>query len=269
MNEALLVIGHGSRDREGVREFLQLGRMLRQRRQGRATAVAFLEFERPTIEAGIEQLVAAGADRIVCQPGMLFAAGHVKRDVPRAVRAAMRRWRAVEFRIGRALDDHPKLFELCSIRWQEALAARPFCPREQTMLLLAGRGSNDSDANTRLAAIAGRLAETYGVACGAECYSGLAAPLVPDALEAATRRGFRRIVVQPYFICRGVLVQQIHAWTNQCAEQFAGLEIFSTEHLGAHALLADVFEDRAAEAADRVQPQHVARQTISRRRRTG
>lgn len=49
MREALLVIGHGSRDREGIAESLALGRQLALRSPDRATAVAFLEFARPTI----------------------------------------------------------------------------------------------------------------------------------------------------------------------------------------------------------------------------
>ncbi len=248
MNEALLIVGHGSRDAEGVEEFLELGRVLAGRRAARPTGVAFLEFARPTIEERIERLVAAGAERIVCQPGMLFAAGHVKNDVPSEVQAAMRRWPGVEFRMGRALDVHAKLLELCRVRWYATLAARPQVPATETMLLVVGRGASDPEANADVAKISRFLWEGYGVGWAAACYSGVTKPLVPDALEVAARSGFRRIVVQPYFIFTGVLVKKIHQWTRECAARHPELEVFATEHLGVHPLLADVFEERAAEA---------------------
>lgn len=247
MSEALLIIGHGSRDPEGVEEFMQLGRTLADRRSGQPTGVAFLEFARPTIDEAIDGLVVGGAKRIVCQPGMLFAAGHVKNDVPSEVQAATRRWPGVEFRMGRALDIHGKLLELCRIRWHEALSKLPPCPAKDTMLLLVGRGSSDPDANADVAKVARLLWEGYGVGWAAVCYSGVTGPLVPEALEVASRSG-RRIVVQPYFLFTGVLVKKIHAWTREAAERRPELEIISAEHMGVHPLLADVFEERAHEA---------------------
>ena len=249
MNEALLVVGHGSRDREGIEEFLELGRLLAARRAGQATEVAFLEFARPTIEEAIAQLVEAGAERIICQPGMLFAAGHVKNDVPSEVQAAMRRWPAVEFRMGRALDVHASLLELCQVRWQEALRTQPPRAASDTYLLVVGRGSSDPDANADVARITRFLWEGYGVGRAATCYSGVAAPLVPEALQIAGRSGLRRIVVQPYFLFTGVLVKKIQCWTQEYAQRHPELEVFVTSHLGVHRLLVDVFEERAHEAA--------------------
>ena len=42
----------------------------------------YLEFARPVIRDGLDRLVAAGARRILAVPGMLFAAGHAKNDIP-------------------------------------------------------------------------------------------------------------------------------------------------------------------------------------------
>lgn len=245
MNEALLIIGHGSRDRAGVEEFLQIGRALADRRPEHVTGIAFLEFERPTIGEAIDQLVTSGARRIVCLPGMLFAAGHVKNDVPREVQTAMRRWPGVAFRIAGALDPHAKLLELCRVRWNEAIAVHPPCPANETMLLVVGRGSSDPEANAAVGRIARRLGEGYGVGRAAACFSGVTSPLVPEALESAARSGFRRIVVQPYLLFTGVLVQKIQTWIREGAERNPELKILSTRHLGVHSLLVDVFEERA------------------------
>lgn len=121
-------------------------------------------------------------------------------------------------------------------------------PRD-TMLLLVGRGASDPDANAAVDSIAKILGDRYGVGAVAACFSGLATPLVTEALAEAARSGFRRIVVQPYLLFTGVLVRKIAAWTAECAAAHPELEVFTTSHLGPHELLADVFEERAAEAA--------------------
>ena len=47
-----------------------------------AVESAFLEFATPVIREGLEALKRRGVDRILAVPGMLFAAGHVKNDIP-------------------------------------------------------------------------------------------------------------------------------------------------------------------------------------------
>ena len=42
----------------------------------------YLEFARPVIREGLDRLVATGARQILAVPGMLFAAGHAKNDIP-------------------------------------------------------------------------------------------------------------------------------------------------------------------------------------------
>src|SRR5579883_379738 len=79
-NTAILICGHGSRDPDAVAEFASMSDKLRQRLPGHAVGHAFLEFARPVIRDGLEALKATGATRILAQPVMLFAAGHVKND---------------------------------------------------------------------------------------------------------------------------------------------------------------------------------------------
>jgi precorrin-8X/cobalt-precorrin-8 methylmutase len=219
--------------------------MLASRWDGPAIALAFLEFARPTIEEALEQLVMAGARRIFCQPVMLFASGHVKLDLPRELQAAKRRWPQVEFSSSDALNLHDKLLQLCRIRWDEAIKNRPPCATNDTMLLLVGRGSSDAEANAKLSSVASRLCEAYGVGRAVACYSALASPRVTEALQAAALDDLRRIIVQPYFLFTGVLVKQLHAITAEAARRHSDKEIFSTNHLGADSLLADVLQHRA------------------------
>ena len=78
----VLLCGHGSRDPEAIGEFELLAKALRSRLPGVDFATGYLEFARPTIRDGLAALAARGARRILAAPGMLFAASHVKNDLP-------------------------------------------------------------------------------------------------------------------------------------------------------------------------------------------
>ena len=78
----LMLCGHGSRDAAAIAEFAALAERLRPRFPDWPVEHGYLEFARPVIREGLDRLVGAGANRILAVPGMLFAAGHAKNDIP-------------------------------------------------------------------------------------------------------------------------------------------------------------------------------------------
>jgi sirohydrochlorin cobaltochelatase len=248
MSHAILIAGHGSRDPDGIAEFLELARRFRARRPETPLEVAFLEFARPTIQEGIDRLAQTGVATIVVLPGVLMAAGHAKNDMASEVRRARQRYPALDIRMGAALEVGPLLLQLCRLRYQEAIAQHPACDPAQTLLLLVARGSSDPDANANVAKVARFLQEGYPTGWVACAYSGIARPFLEEALPVCERAGFRRIVVQPYFLFTGVLLKRIYAYVAERRQARTDLEIIAAPHLQAHPLLLDAFAQRAEEA---------------------
>lgn len=248
MSYAILIAGHGSRDADGIAEFLELAGRFRASRPQTPLEVAFLEFARPTIQEGVDRLATTGVKTIVVLPGVLLAAGHAKNDMASEVRRARQRYPALDIRMGAALDVDAQLLELCRLRYQEALASQPRCDPAETLLLLVARGSSDPDANANVAKVARFLQEGYPTGWAAWAYSGIAHPLLEEALPVCERAGFRRIVVQPYFLFTGVLLKRIYHYVEERQQAHPNLEIIATAHLQAHSLLLDVFARRAEEA---------------------
>jgi sirohydrochlorin ferrochelatase len=248
MTTALLIAGHGSRDADGVAEFMGMAREFQTSRPDLPVEVAFLEFARPTIQEAMDRLAASGADTIVVLPGVLMAAGHAKNDMASEVRLARQRHPRLTIHMGRALDVDPRLLQLCRLRYQEALADRSLVAPDDTLLLLVGRGSSDPDANANIAKVARFLQEGYPTGWASWAYSGVAAPLLPDALRVCERAGFRRIVVQPYFLFTGILLKRIFADVEERRRARPDLEFVTTPHLQTHPLLVEAFAERAEEA---------------------
>jgi sirohydrochlorin cobaltochelatase len=69
-------------------------------------------------------------------------------------------------------------------------------------------------------------------------------PLVAPGLEHAVRLGYRRIVVFPYFLFTGILVERIYSVTDRIAAANPGIEFVKARYLGAHENVVDTFVDR-------------------------
>jgi sirohydrochlorin cobaltochelatase len=240
---AVLLCGHGSRDPEAIGEFEEAASAVRARLPGRDFATGYLEFARPTIGEALAGLSAGGARRILAIPGMLFAASHVKNDLPWEMNTFMAGNPGVDVRLGRDLAIEPKLLAAAADR----IAAAVPEGRDDTVLVVVGRGTNDPDANSNIAKIARMLWEGMGFGWAEVAFSGVAHPRVDAALDRAARLGFRRIAVFPYFLFTGVLVKRIYGQTDAAAARYPDIDFVKAQYLRDHPGVIDAFLDRAGE----------------------
>ena len=209
-----------------------------------AVESGFLEFARPILRDGLDRLRAQGVERVLAVPGMLFAAGHVKNDVPSVLNAyAAEHGLPIDF--GRDLGIDPKLLAASRDRIAAALEGHGGAvPRADTLLAVIGRGTSDPDANGNVAKVARMLWEGMGFGWAEVGYSGVAEPRVDALLERAIRLGFRRIVVFPYFLFTGVLVRRIYRQADAVAARHPAIELVKAGYLGDHPLVVESFIER-------------------------
>src|SRR5215831_4795778 len=237
---AVLICGHGSRDPQAIAEFELVTAALRPRLPEFDFATGYLEFARPTIRDGLAALSAQGARQILAVPGMLFAASHVKNDLPWEVNSFMADNPGVAVRLARDMAIDPKLLRAAADRI--AVAARGSASAfADTLLVVVGRGTNDPDANSNISKVARMLWEGMGFGWAEVAFSGVAHPRVDAALARAARLGFPRIIVFPYFLFTGVLVKRIYAQTDAVASRFPEIEFVKALYLRDHPEVLNVF----------------------------
>ena len=245
------ICGHGSRDAEAAAEFAALARGVAERLPDRPVEWGYLEFARPVIRESLDALRAAGVTRALAVPGMLFAAGHAKNDIPSVLNAWAAEHPEVRVDYGRELGIDPKLVRAAGARVEAALAAAgPGIRREDTLLATVGRGASDPDANANVAKVMRLLWEGLGMGWGEAAYSGVTFPVVGPALDRAARLGFPRVVVFPYFLFTGVLVKRIYAEVDRAAARHPDIEFVKAPYLADHPLVLDTFAERAAGALE-------------------
>src|SRR5207237_6939357 len=139
---------------------------------------------------------------------------------------------------GRDLSVDRRLLEVANQRIEAAEASSSGrVPRADTLLLVVGRGTSDSDANSNISKVARMLWEGMGFGWSEVCYSGVTFPLVGPGLEHAVRLGYRRIIVFPYFLFTGVLVKRIYRIAEQMVERHPEIEFLHAPYLRDHSLV--------------------------------
>ena len=247
----IVVAGHGSRDIAGVKEFEEAISLLKKKQPQRVVTHGFLEFAAPTIDTAIRKNIQLGSTRIVMVPAILFPASHGKNDMPIELLAMKREFQHIEFQYGGAMELHPLLLKLFQERivQAEAHSCRLF-KRSETLLVVVGRGTTDPDINSNVNKLARMVEEGMGFGGSFVCYSGTAHPLVAEGIEFAVGMGFKRMIVVPFFLFTGILVNRIYQAADAVRERHPEIEILKAKYLGVHQHVTDVWLEKAQEGIE-------------------
>ncbi len=241
----VMVCGHGSRDEGAVTQFARVAEGLRKLMPDTPVEYGYLEFATPIIRNGLDKLRDQGVTRILAVPGMLFAAGHVKNDIPSVLNTYAAQNEGVTIELGKELGIDPKMMHAAGARIQEALdAASDDVSLHETMLVVVGRGASDPDANGNVTKVMRQLWEGFGFGWGETVYSGVTFPLVEPGLEHAAKLGFKRIIVFPYFLFTGILIDRIYEHTDRVAKRHPEIEFIKASYLNDHPMVIETFKER-------------------------
>ncbi len=244
---AFLVVGHGSRDPRGAREFHELVGLVRERNPGLLVEGGFIELSRPPISECVNRLAEDGARNVAAVPLMLLAAGHAKDDIPATLVREGMDHPEMDFRYGRALGVRPELLELMDERIS---AVVPEAEKPDTAVLVVGRGSSDPDANSDIAKITRLFYEGRPYPMVESAFISMTPPGVGEGLDRCRRLGATRIVVFSYFLFTGVLEERIRERAETFAAGNPDLEVRYAGYFGPDERVADLLVERYAEAVE-------------------
>jgi len=245
MTRGMLVVGHGSRDADGVDEFWALASTIRDAVGDLLTGFGFIELASPTVDEAIDDLIERGATEIVSVPLVLLAAGHLKNDGPAALARARARHPEVRFSLARDLGIEPGVLEITADRIRDAAGdADP----EKLGVALIGRGCSDPDACADLWKVSRLLADGRGLGNVEPGFVSVATPSVAETLERLRLLGTGTAVVAPFFLFSGVLRNRIYREAAAWAQDHPEVEVRGANHLGPDPRLARLVLERYREA---------------------
>src|SRR5205807_9615847 len=116
-----VIVGHGSREPAANIELEALVAAWAATRPDLAVTLGYVELARPSLAEALDAAARLHTD-VVALPLFLFAAGHVKNDLPLALDGARKNHAEVTFSAARPLGVNPLL---SALTWSRALAAAP------------------------------------------------------------------------------------------------------------------------------------------------
>ena len=241
------MVGHGSRDPRGAREFHELVDLVRRRNPSLSVEGGFIELSRPPISECVDHLAQRGAQSVAAVPLMLLAAGHAKDDIPATLVREKMSHPGMNFSYGRALGIRSELLELMDERIS---AVVPEEEKEETAVLVVGRGSSDPDANSDLSKMARLFYEGRPYPIVEASFVSMTPPDVADGLERCRRLGAKRIVVFSYFLFTGVLEERIRVQSDAFVTAHPGIEVRYAGYFGPNEKIADLVVERYTEAVE-------------------
>lgn len=246
----LLMVGHGSRNPKGRQDLIDFATIYQKLDTSRPVIPCFLELTEPTIQEGVDQCIDRGYTDISVLPILLFAARHNKFDVTNELDRAKARHPQLTFHYGRHFGITPAILDL----WKQRLALLDTpahnpqgIAREETVLLFIGRGSSDPDANGDVYKLARMMWEGSGYHTVETCFIGITHPRLEEGFRRARLYDPKRIVVLPYFMFTGVLMNKIEALAAQQQSLHPDIAVVALPEMGIHPQLLTVLRDREIE----------------------
>lgn len=248
---AVILVGHGTRDEEGTRQFFELGELLSKQLDPLPVGACLLEFQRPTISEVWRELIDNGVSEICVAPLLLFAAGHAKEDIPGIIARCqgesaerIKSWAPPTVRYSRPISRHRAMIDLIVKRLEETASAFDHDPN-RTALLMVGRGNRDACAQADMRVLSAVVARRFGFAGVHTAFYAMATPSLVEMLAVlAEDDRYDSIIIHPHLLFTGRLFEAIARQVAEAAESFPGIAFRMSDYLGPDPLVAQAIADR-------------------------
>jgi len=110
LKEGIVLLAHGSRERDWARPFEELAAVLARKLEARV-ALAYLEAMTPSLEDALRQLHDEGVTGVRVVPVFLGQGGHMKDDVPRLLAAARARLHGMNITLDAPIGEQASVIE--------------------------------------------------------------------------------------------------------------------------------------------------------------
>ena len=238
-----LLVGHGSRNRDGNKETLHFAAQWRERHPEWRIEVCFIEHAEVLLDEGLDR-AARGARKVLVIPFILNAAGHVKMELPAALKRARERHPQVEFTVTRHIGMGREIFAVLQSQLDRLMKQLAVPDPMTTGVVLLGRGSSDVAANGELARMARWIFEANEHELVDLAFTGVTWPRLETVVQRQVRLGMMQICIIPVYLFTGVLIERIKAQVERLQRQYPQVAFGLGSHFGFDKGIFDLLDDK-------------------------
>lgn len=249
MTTSILLIGHGSRNQASNDEIRDFCQQWRQMHPDWRIELCYIELADVLLPEGLQR-AAAGADKVIVIPLILSAAGHVKAEIPEHIAQARLQFPQVEFIYAAHIGANQDILKILQNNLKKAMKQIAMPDPKTTGVILLGRGSSDKVANGELAKLARWLYEDSEHELVEIAFTGITHPRLETAVQRQVRLGMMQIVILPYYLFTGILIERIALQVNRLKVQFPQIAFACGSYFGFDPAIFHILDQRVAEACD-------------------
>ena len=249
MNHTIVLVGHGSREEVGNDEVRELAARWRAAHAHWRIELCFIEFGSPGLQECLLR-AARSSSRVLVMPLLLNAAGHVKTEIPNAIDQVRSECPDTVFIYGRHLTACEPILDILVRRLRNAMLALDMPDPRTTGVILLGRGSSDHEANGEMAKMARWLQEAGDHEFVELAFTGITWPRLERVVQRQALLGMRQIVVLPYYLFNGTLMQRIERQVAHLRVQYPALRFAQTDRFGFEPEILRLLDARVHGALD-------------------
>ena len=241
----LLLVGHGSRGREGNKETINFAAQWREQHPDWRIEVCFIEHAEVLLDEGLDR-AAKGAKKVIAIPFILNAAGHVKMELPHALEEARERHPGVEFIVTRHLGMGREIFAVLQSQLDRLMKQLAMPDPMTTGVILLGRGSSDAGANGELAKMARWIFEDNDHELVDLAFTGVTWPRLETVVQRHFKLGMMQIAIVPVYLFTGVLIERIQEQVARLKQQYPQVSFALGTHFGFDPGIFALLDNRAS-----------------------
>nr|WP_315251764.1 sirohydrochlorin chelatase [uncultured Duganella sp.] len=241
--DTILIVGHGSREDSGNQEIRDFTEQWRARRPDWRIELCFIEFAPPEMNAALLQ-AARTSSRVLVVPLILNAAGHVKMEIPEAIEHARLACPQTEILLAPHLMACDPILAILKRRLRKLMSSLDMPDPTTTGVVVLGRGSSDRGANGEMAKMARWLLEEGDHELVDLAFTGITWPRLEKVVQRHVLLGMRQIVVLPYYLYTGTLMQRIRRQVEHLRVQYPQVRFACGEHFGFEKEIFELMDQR-------------------------
>ncbi len=248
MKTNILLVGHGSRNKDGNREIEAFATAWRAMNPQWHIETCFIEFADVLIGQGLDN-AAKGADRVIVVPLILNAAGHVKMEIPHFIADGRKRHPTVEFIYARHLGATEPVLKILKRNLRKVMASMDMPDPKSTGVILLGRGSSDKVANGEVAKMARWLFEETDHELVDIAFTGITYPRLETAVKRQVQLGMTQVAILPYYLFTGTLIERIKRQVERLQTQYPQIAFSQGDYFGFEDEVYALLNERVIEAS--------------------
>lgn len=238
----IILVGHGSDNKESNLQFEEIAYELRQRFRPALLIHAYLEKAKPSFEDVLFEMSRTFKD-IVVFPMLLFNATHSRNDIPGIVDKVLAQQSNVNIEIMPVIGPDPIM---CDIVIDRCAESDHFLEKksDKASIIVAGRGASHKEALKEFNDFLSYFNDYHHLHEISGGFISLAQPDLTSSIKQQIQNGLDTFYIFPYLFYGGYLLTKLNKLVGSLQEEHPDLTFITLSPIGNHEHLIALIEKR-------------------------